>query len=48
MVCTKCGKDTCSCQIKDGLCKACRKAVQNEKIQLTINIPKEENSEIRS
>jgi hypothetical protein len=42
------GKILVPAKLKMVYVKACRKAVQNEKIQLTINIPKEENSEIRS
>jgi hypothetical protein len=42
--CIKCNKEVgCSCSLKDGVCKECRRAAQNEpapKINVTVNIPK--------
>lgn len=43
--CVKCNKETCSCSLREGLCKDCRKAAQEpqEKINVTVKLPKPTN-----
>ncbi len=48
--CNICGKEGCSCQMKEGVCKECRKKAQSQpieqpKINIKVNLPKTENSD---
>lgn len=56
MKCIQCERDVCSCQLKGGICKSCRKLAESQpieqskedKINITVQLPKQQESELRS